>query len=181
MKKTIIAAAIMLLATSCVVSNGTDKDKNFTNLETIVEDLTGMSTKYAVSTLWGLSESDVDINADGFRYQSMLELETRPDIKYIFEKTADFHWQVTAYGDLMNFTLTLSFEDDSEKWTVEPFTLDYDEGFGYSATLSAEENVTLHTGGRAGSNGIRQTGTYFLQVFIDGKEADSFSLTYSGN
>lgn len=182
MKQTIIAAAFMLLTTSCVVSMNSGKDDNMTSPETIVADLTCMSTEYAVRTLHELSECNVDINADGFRYQRRLALETRPDIKYIFEKTADFRWQVTGYGELVNFTLTLSLDDTYEEWTVQPFTLKYEEGFGYSATLSTQDDVVMYTHrGSILSRVIRQTGTYFLQIFINGKAADSFSITYSAD
>lgn len=185
MKKTLFAAIILLSAASCVIDEGTDKDMIRRDMNFIFNELTSMSTIYAVNTLSDLADNENDINADGFRYQSTVELPTRPDIRYLFERTGEKCWRVSASGKLMNFTMTVSTDEATKygDWTVRPFSLRYDEGFGYSAALCTEEDIVISFSRSSyfltrSHWELFQNGTYFLTLYINGEETDHGSRTY---
>lgn len=151
----------------------------------IINELADMSTCYAVNTLCDLADNETDINADGFRYQSTVELPTRPDIRYLFERTGENCWNISASGKLMNFTMTVSADNATRDgdWTVRPFSLRYDEGFGYSATLRTEKDVVISFDYSFSYLSysrwsLVQRGTYFLTLYVNGVESESGSRTY---
>lgn len=187
MKKLISALILLTFAVSCMVSDDEKPLVRYDSLENVARDIVNLSATFAVNTLCALSEEPVYINAEGFRHQCVKELETRPRIIYDFVRVGDRLWEVTASGNTLNFTLRVSLDSDDPRngrWTVSPFTLDYDEGFGYSAVISARDDISLyyiyHRPGFLFSGGwqLCQNGTYEVRTFINGKEADSCILEY---
>lgn len=182
-----MSVLLSFLAVSCMVSDMNEQHTRYDRLDDIARDLVDMSSTFAMSTLCGLAEESVYIDAEGFRHQCVRELETRPRINYDFVRTGERLWEVTASGKTLNFTLRISLNSDDPRngvWTVSPFTLYYDEGFGYSAVMSALDDIVLHYDYipphflSPGTWELDQDGIYEMHAFIDGKEAGSCILEY---
>lgn len=187
MKRIFVFVVLSVLSSACTVDYGNDCRRTSGNLESIGKSLVDMSAVYAVNWLYEAVMERPAINQEGTSVSSSAEYDSGLVVDYRFSRIADNVWKVEISSlERLSGSLQVSMEvpdaDHGDVWRVSPFVLDYSEGDGYSARLTAEYGIDFewdYSGDSLPAWSLVQSGIYYLETFIGDDAGDAAQLQYS--
>ena len=185
-KKIAVLSSLFVLSWSCVVNDYVYIPRSSSSLASFADNLVEYSSENSVRLLIQIASSEETMNEDGFTY----ELEYNKSLTYNVVWVSDNCWEVTGIGTKNNFTLQVRREssdnlDDEYKWIVTSLSLNRDEFNGYTAFMTSDGDIvydwyeSTYTTSLSKRWDLLQTGTYYMQTYISGVEADSCALSYN--